>query len=242
MSILFTSEISIPLLTDLRDELKKYSNPEKKLYLQNFFHSDSKEIFHGVSVPNCHSIAKKYIDLDFNDIQTLLESLVHDERLVALFILVLKYKRADQRTKDEIYKFYLKHTKFINNWDLVDSSADKILGNYLLLQPRDILYELVKSPMWWERRIAIISTFQFIKVQKQASDTFKLAEILLDDKHDLIQKATGWMLREVGKRISKETEIDFLNKFYNQMPRTMLRYAIEHFSESERKKYLKGLV
>jgi 3-methyladenine DNA glycosylase AlkD len=242
VSILLTSKISIPLLSDLRAELKKYWNQEKSLFLQNFFHSDSKEIFRGVTVPNCHIIAKKYIDLDFNDIQNLLESVVHDERLIALFILELKYKRADQLTKGEIFKFYLKHTKYVNNWDLVDASADKILGNYLLLQPRDILYELVKSPLWWERRIAIISTYQFIKVQKQATDTFKLSEILLHDKHDLIQKATGWMLREVGKRISKETEVEFLNKFYRQMPRTMLRYAIEHFSVNERQKYLKGLV
>ncbi len=231
------------LLRDLKDELKKYWRLEKNDFLQKFFHSDqktNKEIFRGVSVPDSRKVAKQFIDLDFNDVETLLKSEVHEERLIALFILVLKYQRADEYTKSQIVRFYLKHTEYINDWDLVDSSADKILGDSLLTKKdRTILYTLTNSKKWWERRIAIIATFQFIKKNQEYKDTFDLAEKLLSDKHDLIHKAAGWMLREVGKRISPDTERQFLNQHYRQMPRTMLRYAIEHFPVDERQKYLK---
>jgi 3-methyladenine DNA glycosylase AlkD len=230
------------LLSDLRSELKKYWRIDKNEFLQNFFHSnlkDSKEIFRGVTVPNSRKVAKQFIDLDFNDVQTLLESSVHEERLIALFILVLKYQRADEYTKSQIVRFYLRNTLYINDWDLVDSSADKILGDSLISKKdRNILHQLIDSPRWWERRIALIATFQLIKNNQEYQDTFKLVEKVLTDKHDLIHKAAGWMLREVGKRISKEKEEAFLQKHYKQMPRTMLRYAIEHFSENERKYYL----
>ncbi len=230
------------LLSDLRSELKKYWQTNKNEFLQNFFHSDlkeNKEIFRGVTVPNSRKVAKQFINLDFNDVQNLLESPVHEERLIALFILVLKYQRADEYTKSQIVRFYLKNTLYINDWDLVDSSADKILGDSLVSKKdRNILYQLINSPKWWERRIALIATFQLIKKNQEYQDTFKLVEKVLTDKHDLIHKASGWMLREVGKRISKEKEEAFLQKHYKQMPRTMLRYAIEHFSENERKYYL----
>jgi 3-methyladenine DNA glycosylase AlkD len=233
-----------PMLSDLRDELKKYWREDKTDFLQKYFHSDqkqTKEIFRGISVPNSRLVAQKFINLDFNDLQKLLESEVHEERLIALFILLLKYQRADLKIREQIVRFYLKHTKFINDWDLVDSSADRILGDSLLNKnDRTILYSLAKSVNWWERRIAIMATFQFIKVQKNEIDTLKIASLLLHDKHDLIHKSVGWMLREIGKRISPEKEKNFLKKNYKTMPRTMLRYAIEQFPVMERQAYLKG--
>jgi 3-methyladenine DNA glycosylase AlkD len=233
------------LLTDLKDEIKKYWNPAKSEYLQKYFRSDkkeTKEIFRGISVPDSRKIAKQFINLDFNDVQTLLESEVHEERLISLFILVLKYQRADSRAKEQIVNFYLKYTIYINDWDLVDSSADRILGDFLLQHDREVLKELSQSQKWWERRIAVMATYQFIKKNKEFKDTFEIAEKLLMDKHDLIHKAVGWMLREVGNRISVETEKTFLNKYYKKMPRTMLRYAIEKFPPDERLKYLKDLI
>lgn len=231
------------LLSDLKIEIQKYWHPEKNDFLQKFFHSDQKsasEIFCGISVPDSRKIAKKFINLDFNDVQSLLESEVHEERLIALLILVLKYQRADEYSKSQIVRFYLKNTWYINDWDLVDTSADKILGDSLLSKTdRSILDNLIKSQNWWERRIAIIATFQLIKKNQEYLNTFKLVEKVLSDNHDLIQKAAGWMLREVGKRISLDIEQNFLKQHYHKMPRTMLRYAIEHFSDRDRKFFMK---
>ena len=191
-------------------------------------------------MPDSRKIAKKFINLDFNDVQSLLESEVHEERLIALLILVLKYQRADEYSKSQIVRFYLKNTWYINDWDLVDTSADKILGDSLLSKTdRSILDNLIKSQNWWERRIAIIATFQLIKKNQEYLNTFKLVEKVLSDNHDLIQKAAGWMLREVGKRISLDIEQNFLKQHYHKMPRTMLRYAIEHFSDRDRKFFMK---
>ena len=160
--------------------------------------------------------------------------------MVALLILVLKYQRADEYSKSQIVRFYLKNTWYINDWDLVDTSADKILGDSLLSKTdRSILDNLIKSQNWWERRIAIIATFQLIKKNQEYLNTFKLVEKVLSDNHDLIQKAAGWMLREVGKRISLDIEQNFLKQHYHKMPRTMLRYAIEHFSDRDRKFFMK---
>ena len=156
--------------------------------------------------------------------------------MTALFILIKQYEKADERKKKTIFDFYLKNTKNINNWDLVDLSAPKIIGDYLLEKPRNVLYRLVKSKNLWKRRIAILSTFAFIK-NNEFDDTLKISEMLLSDKHDLIHKAVGWMLREVGKRDQK-TEEKFLKKHYLRMPRTMLRYSIEKFDEKKRKFYL----
>ena len=165
---------------------------------------------------------------------------MHEERLVALFILIHKFQAGDDKQKEKIFKLYLKNTKYINNWDLIDLSANKIAGEYLINKPKKILYKLAKSKSLWERRIAIMSTFQFIK-NNQFEETLKISNLLLKDEHDLIHKAVGWMLREVGKR-SLAIEESFLRKLYKRMPRTMLRYAIERFPEKKRQAYLKGKI
>jgi len=229
----------------LRKELDALTNQEKAVFLQRFFKTGKGEYgegdqFLGLTVPESRKIAVKYKDLPFSEIKKLLVSKIHEYRLIALLILVNNFKTGDETGQKEIYKFYLDHTKYINNWDLVDLSADKIVGAYLLHRPRKILYTLARSQNLWERRIAMISTYQFIKEKKEYKDTFQIAEILLLDKHDLIQKAVGWMLREVGKRASKEALVKFLSKNYKQMPRTMLRYSIEHFPQKQRLKYIKG--
>ncbi len=168
----------------------------------------------------------------------MLTSKIHEHRLVALVVLVHKYNRADGEYKRKIVDFYLKNTKKVNNWDLVDGSASRILGNYLLDKDKSILYKLAKSTNLWERRISVIATFEFIGNNK-FNDSFKISKILLNDDNDLIHKAVGWMLREIGKR-SLEEEESFLKNYYKKMPRTMLRYAIEKFPEKRRQAYLKG--
>ncbi len=195
------------------------------------------DIFIGLTVPDCRLIAKKYIHLTFTEIEKLLTSKIHEERLIALLILVSQYQSSNKDDKTKIFKFYLSHTKCINNWDLVDISADKIIGDYLYNKPLSTLKKLAKSKNLWEKRIAIIATFNFIK-QGQAEPTYSLVTILIKDQHDLIHKACGWMLREAGKRVSLVDLKIFLNKYLDIMPRTMLRYAIEHFPEIERKRFL----
>ncbi|VVA43370.1 Alkylation repair enzyme superfamily protein [Candidatus Roizmanbacteria bacterium] len=229
-------------------DLQESSDPERAKNLQWFFKTGKGEygkgdIFLGITVPMLRSISKKYQNLDLAEIQKLIENKIHEYRLSALMILRFKYEKTlrlpiEKRVAQgkEIVVFYLKNTKKINNWDLVDLSCHYILGNYLLDKDRAILYQLAKSKNLWKRRIAIISTFEFIR-NHQYIDTLEISKILLKDKHDLIHKAGGWMLRELGKR-DKKTEIDFLNKHYKSMPRTMLRYAIEKFSDRERKIYL----
>mgnify|MGYP001575830650 CR=1 FL=1 len=240
------------MIDGLRADLRKLADPEKAKILQRFFKTGKGEygegdIFLGITVPQSRSIAIKYKNLAFGDIKRLLRSKIHEERLIALLILVHNFKNKDEKEKKYIYDFYLKNTKYINNWDLVDLSADKIVGTSIdsgvVSTPQnDILIKLAKSKNLWERRIAIISTFKFIKRQKDASWTLKIAEILLNDKHDLIQKAVGWMLREVGKQISQKVEEEFLRKYYKNMPRTMLRYAIERFPINLKKAYMESKV
>ena len=226
------------MLSQLKSELEQLSNPSKAKIQSSFFKTSKGQysegdIFLGVTVPETRKIANKYLNLQLTEIQQLLSSKIHDHRLIGLLILVENYKK----TKDEkIPKFYLQNLKQVNNWDLVDLSADKILGQYLLDKDKSILYKLAQSNNLWERRVAIISTFQFIK-NNQFEDTLKISEILLNDKHDLIHKAVGWMLRELGKR-NQELEEQFLKKHYKTMPRTMLRYAIEKFDGEKRKQYL----
>ncbi|MCK9344497.1 MAG: DNA alkylation repair protein [Candidatus Pacebacteria bacterium] len=195
------------------------------------------DVFIGVTVPEQRKIAKEFFELPLAEITKLLESKYHECRLTALLILVGQFKKADERGREKLVKFYLKHTKHINNWDLVDLSASYILGEYLFDKDRAVLYKLVKSKNIWERRIAIIATHAFIR-KGSCADTFNLAEILLADTHDLIHKAVGWMLREVGKRVSRPALVEFLEAHTHKMPRTTLRYAIEHFSEIDRKKFL----
>ena len=228
-------------------ELKKLGSPKKAKASAWFFktgegHYGHGDVFFGVTVPEQRKIAKKYADLpDFpiGEIGKLLKSKVHECRLTALLILVMRYKAADKKTKERIAKFYLSNAKRVNNWDLVDSSAPYIPGPYLLdknSKNRRVLYKLAKSENLWERRIAVLATYAFIQKGEYA-DTLKIAEVLLKDKHDLIHKATGWMLREAGK-MSLPTEEKFLKKYAAAMPRTMLRYAIEKFPEKKRKFYL----
>lgn len=229
----------------LREDLKEFSNPKKAKFLKRFFKTGKGQygygdIFLGLTVSESRGIAQKYAGLSVDEIEELIKSKIHEERLIALVILVNKFQKSDESTKKEIFEFYLNQTKYINNWDLVDLSADKIVGSYLLEKPRNILVSLSNSKNLWEKRIAIIATYQFIKEKGEYEWTFKIAGILLKDPHDLIQKAVGWMLREVGKRSSREVLEQFLKKNYQKMPRTMLRYAIEHFPIEIRQKYLKG--
>jgi 3-methyladenine DNA glycosylase AlkD len=232
------------MINQIKSDLKKYSSPEKAKILSRFFKCGKGEYgegdkFIGVTVPDQRKIAKKYCqDLSLTQTEKLLQSNIHEHRLTALLILIEKFSNNDKQEK--IIKIYLKNTKHINNWDLVDLSAPKILGQYILENPKKIspLYKFAKSKDLWKKRIAIISTYTFIK-NKQFDDTLKISKILLHDKHDLIHKAVGWMLREVGK-INQEVEEKFLKKYYQKMPRTMLRYSIEKFSENKRQKYLKG--
>ena len=192
--------------------------------------------FIGISVPKLRKVAKEFKHIGFSDLERLLRSKIHEHRFLALEILVMQYEGGDAILQKKIVDFYIKNSKFINNWDLVDTSASYILGHYLLKKNKKILYKFARSSNIWERRIAIISTIYFIS-QESYLDTLKIAEILLKDKHDLIHKAVGWALREVGKK-SQETEIEFLEKHYKVMPRTMLRYAIEKFSDKKRIYYL----
>lgn len=195
------------------------------------------DLFIGLTVPQCRFVAKNYNQLSQSTIKKLLASKIHEERLIALLILVDQYTCGSEAEKKKIFNFYLSQTKHINNWDLVDLSADKIVGEFLYTSSRTILKKFSLSKNLWERRIAIIATFAFIK-KGEYKDTFAITKILLTDTHDLIHKACGWMLREVGKRVSKQQLKNFLNQYYQTMPRTMLRYAIEHFSDQERKHYL----
>jgi len=228
---------------DIIKEFQKLENPEKAIHLQRFFKTGKGQygegdIFLGITVPEQRKIANKF-NLSLDELQKLLDSKIHEHRLTSLFILNKKFKKADKREKQEIFDFYLKNVNKsnINNWDLVDSSAHKIIGNFLEDKDRKILYNLAKSKNLWEKRISIISAFWFIK-NNEFQDAINLAEILLNDKHDLIHKAVGWMLREIGKR-DKSVLINFLNKHSKKMPRTMLRYSIEKLNKNEKQKYMK---
>lgn len=228
-------------------ELEKLKNPAKAIIFQGFFKTGKGQygegdVFWGISVPDQRNIAQEFLDISLDDIDVLLKHEVHEVRLTAIIILVEQYKRAvklkDEKSMKIMYDFYLAHTKQINNWDFVDCSAPMIIGHYLFTHPEKnkTLYKLAKSPLIWERRISMVATYYFIK-QKELQDTFCIAEILLKDTHDLMHKAVGWMLREAGKVSVSELK-QFLNAHKTYMPRTALRYAIERFSESERKKYL----
>jgi len=228
----------MPQLTNLRREIKSLADPERAKHSLRFFRTGPGEYgegdkFLGLTVPQCRQLVRKYKDLSLSDITELLHSEYHEERLIALLLLVHNFSKDSQK----IYDLYLKSTKYINNWDLVDLTAPRIVGEYLLDKPVDILFKLAKSKSLWERRIAILATFAFI-YKGEPKPTLKIAEMLLHDKEDLIHKAVGWMLREVGKRCGQKPLTDFLNQHYKSMPRTMLRYSIERFPEKTRKEYL----
>ncbi|MBU0958426.1 MAG: DNA alkylation repair protein [Nanoarchaeota archaeon] len=231
------------MLQELIKELKTEENPKQAALLQRFFKTGKGQygegdIFLGIKVPKQREIAKKYTGLNLVKIQELLNSKIHEHRLVGLLILVDKFKKSDERERGNIFNFYLKNTKNINNWDLVDLTSHKIVGEFLKDKKRDKLYELAQSKNLWEKRISVISCFAYIK-NDDFKDALRISEILVKDKHDLIHKAVGWILREIGKK-NREVEENFLKKHYKKMPRTMLRYAIERFEEDLRKKYLKG--
>ena len=226
----------------VRRELRKLANPAKAGILSRFFKTGKGEygegdVFLGIPVPLQRRIAKKYPALLLEDLQELLSGRIHEERLVALLILISKYKKADNTDRRAVVDFYLKNTRWVNNWDLVDISAGNILGDYLLDKDKTLLSHLAGSDSLWERRMAIMATFAFIK-KNEFKDTLHISELLLNDTHDLIHKAVGWMLREIGKR-DRETAEQFLRTHYRNMPRTMLRYAIERFDEKTRNAYLK---
>ena len=229
------------MLDQLKRDLSQLSDPERAKNLSRYFKSGKGQygegdLFLGIPVPQQRKVAKSYIGLALSDLQVLLNSKYHEHRLTALLILVSKYQKADSSGKKEVYDFYQKNLEQVNNWDLVDSSAPKIVGDYLVNKDRSILYNLAKSNNLWKRRVAILSTSAFID-DNDFEDALKISELLLHDEHDLIHKAVGWMLREIGKR-DQGLEEQFLTKHCAQMPRTMLRYAIEKFDEKKRKIYL----
>jgi 3-methyladenine DNA glycosylase AlkD len=237
------NSINHPTIQQIRSILHhKVSIPKERVTA--FFktgngHYAEGDEFIGVSVPNLRKIAKDFTHLSLLDIQALLSSKINEERLLALFILIHQYAKGT--LKEEVYQFYLNNLQYVNNWNLVDSSAHLIVGAHLKDRDRSILLDLAQSAIMWERRIAIVATWHFIR-QQDLEWTFRIADILLDDKHDLIHKAVGWMLREAGKR-DLPTLQSFLDQHADKMPRTMLRYAIEKLSADERKAYLlKGKV
>jgi len=221
--------------------LAKRSNQQKAKILSRFFKTGpgqygQGDVFLGVTVPQIRKLAKQYQNIPLNLTAKLLKSPIHEQRLLTLLILIIKFQKGNTTTKTKIYNLYLKNTRYIDNWDLVDLTAGHIVGCYLWDKNRAVLARLTRSKSLWERRIAIISTLYFIK-NNQFKDTLNIARVLLNDPEDLIHKATGWMLREVGKRDLVEEE-RFLKKYSQNMPRTMLRYAIERFPEKKRKLYL----
>ncbi len=234
----------------LQQALRQIENKEKATFLQRFFKSGKGEyaegdIFLGLTVPQTREIAEKFSSLPLKELTLILHSSIHEERLSALLILVHQFEKNPERRK-ELFDFYLANTQAVNNWDLVDLSAPNIVGRFIFNEgkknPQLIarLIALAESNNLWERRIAIVSTYYFIK-NNRFDETLHIAELLLKDKHDLIHKAVGWMLREVGKKDVNVLK-SFLAKHYKTMPRTMLRYSIEKFPEKERKAYLEGRI
>lgn len=228
--------------TSILQSLRQHINAEKAIVLPRFFKTGKGEYgegdrFLGVTVPNIRLVAKQYSNAPLEVASRLLDSEWHECRMCALLILVIQYKKATKELKQKIFDLYLSRTERINNWDLVDLSAPNIVGEHLYLcNDRTILYQLADSPLLWERRIAMVSTLTFIR-RGEFNDTFSLADKLVDSRHDLMQKAVGWMLREMGKRDIALLRI-FLNKHASTMPRTMLRYAIEKMEATERTEWM----
>lgn len=229
----------------VRQELRIKARVEKAAILQRFFKTGKGEYgegdrFLGISVPEQRRVAKRFRSLPLADVLKLLKSPIHEERFVALIILIHQFGRGESQTKERIYRLYLANTRFINNWDLVDCSAEHIVGAYLYGKPTAPLTRLARSRLLWDRRIAMLSTFHFIK-KHESQDAIRIATILKNDSHDLIQKAVGWMLREIGEKCSIAAEEAFLEKHAGSMPRTMLRYAIEKFPARKRALYLQKI-
>lgn len=232
-------------ITALQKRVRQLGNHEIARHHQGFFKTGKGEYgegdrFLGIRVPVLRKLASQQKDMSLATASRLLTSEFHEERQLSLLILVSLFNTGTQKEKHAVYKAYLENTRFINNWDLVDCSAQHIVGAYLLTRKRNPLYRLARSKMLWERRISIMATFYFIK-RNDFYDTLNLSERLLHDPEDLIHKAVGWMLREIGNR-NQTIEEKFLKIHYQDMPRTMLRYAIEKFEEKKRKAYLKGKI
>ncbi len=228
---------------EIINHLKSLANSTTAEHSQRFFKTAKGEygygdVFLGIRVPVIRKAVKQYKNASLDTAGKLLKSSYHEVRLFALLLLVFQFSKADAQGQEKVYRLYLDNTRFINNWDLVDCSAHPIVGGYLADRDRRALYRLCRSELLWERRIAVMATFYFIK-QGDFSDLLRMAKLLLDDPQDLIHKAVGWMLREVGKR-NMDVEVEFLNRHFQAMPRTMLRYAIEKFSQADRLKYLNG--
>jgi 3-methyladenine DNA glycosylase AlkD len=225
-----------PTHTQALKALRRHADAKKALTYRGFFKNSKNDIFLGVTTPKMREVSKNFRDLALPDIRKLMASRVHDERSLAHAVLVWQYGKADEAGKKRIFDFYLANRRFIHDWDGVDDSAPYLVGPHLLNRDRKILFQLVKSKSLWDRRIAMVSTWWFIR-QGDTADTFRLAKILLKDQEDLMHKAVGWMLREAGKRDLKALK-QFLARHGKVMPRTMLRYAIEKFPEKERKRWL----
>lgn len=231
--------------TEIMVRLRRMGNPQDAAVLQRFFKTGPGEygegdVFVGVRVPALRGLARELGDADAPVLSDLLASPIHEARLLALIILVLQFATGSVTIRERIHLFYLRHTSRINNWDLVDLSAPHLVGTWLLDKDRALLYRLVRSSSLWERRIAILATFAFIR-RNDFADALRIADLLKQDREDLLHKATGWMLREIGKR-SLAAEEAFLRSRYKALPRTMLRYAIEHFPEAKRLQYLRGRI
>jgi len=230
-------------------DIRKYGDKERAKNLSRFFKTGKGEYgegdkFLGLTVPTCRSLVKELLDISDKDLENILTSSYHEERLIALLILVKRFEKSkDEKTRKEIYSYYLSHTKYINNWDLVDLSAPRIVGKYLIdkKDKEKILLKLAISKLLWERRIAVLATSIFI-YEKDPGITFKLVDLLMKDKEDLMHKACGWMLREIGKKCGEDILKKYLKDRYMTMPRTMLRYSIEKFDETTRKLYLNSKI
>ena len=230
---------------DLERELRDRADPEAAQALQRFFKTGPGEYgegdrFLGIRVPDLRRIARRYHELTMTEVKELLRSPDHEARFVALLLLIQKYERGEPEERDAIHRLYLAETGHVNSWDLVDLSAPMLVGRHLESRDRSLLQHLAESSSVWERRIAVLATFHFIR-NEEYEDTFAVADRLLEDPHDLIHKAVGWMLREVGKRDLERLEA-YLRPRYSRMPRTMLRYAIERFEPEARRRYLEGTV
>ncbi len=220
----------------IKTMLHQHANHQRAVNFRRFFKNSKDDIFLGVPTATIRKLAKEFYLLSLDEIVLLMQSEVHDERSIANAMLCLKFRKSDAANQKIIFNFYIKNRKYINDWDGVDDSAPYIAGPYLLERDKKILYKLVKSKRIWDRRIAIVTTLHFTR-QGKINDSLKIAKLLLNDEEDLIHKACGWVLREVGKKDLNALK-KFLNKHQSSMPRTMLRYAIERFPEKERKKYL----
>jgi 3-methyladenine DNA glycosylase AlkD len=226
-------------------DLEALSNPREALFAQRFFKTAPGEygegdLFRGIRVPVLRTHSRTLNNTPLPEVIRLLASDFHEDRFLALLLLMRRFAHGDEPIQEQIYDLYLANTSFINNWDLVDVSAPHIVGCFLQYRPKAPLYRLAGSASLWERRISMTATAHFIR-RGEFTDTFALAELLLEDKEELIHKATGWMLREVGKRDQSALE-NFLSRHYRQMPRVTLRYAIERFPQERRQRYLKGML